>query len=141
MPANWPELTLAIALALVVAYLVADVVARVVQSLMRGIVADPYESILVDRPQRVIRILIFLTTAAALTLPALWLAGVRTTFGGDPQAVVRWLLGNGLRIGIIAVAAEVAVRVGAADARRGGRGESAGSGRRREEGRRAEHEC
>ena len=60
MPENWPALTLALALALASAYVVADLVSRVAQSLLRAITADPdLEAFFVDRPRRVIRLVIF----------------------------------------------------------------------------------
>ena len=61
LPSNWPELTLALALALLVAYFVADVVARLARQLLRAVIADPeVEALFVDRPRRIIRLVIFL---------------------------------------------------------------------------------
>jgi small conductance mechanosensitive channel len=129
MPANWPELTLALALALAVAYFVADLVARGVQSILRAIIADDQiEAFFVDRPRRIVRVLIFLITAAALSLPALRFAGYDTSVGGDPQAVLGWLLDHGLRIAIIAIAAYMVIRIGSAATRRFEREMSAGTG-------------
>ena len=129
MPSNWPELTLAIALALGIAYLVSDVVARLVQSVLRAIIADPYETLFVDRPRRIVRLVIFLVTAAALALPTLRLAGVDTgTIQGDPQSILRWALDSGLRIAIIAIAAYMVIRIGSAATRRFEREMSAGTG-------------
>jgi moderate conductance mechanosensitive channel len=129
MPANWPEVTLALTLAIVVAYLVADFVARTVQTVLRAIIADPqYETFFVDRPRRVIRLAIFLVTLTALALPALTLAGYQTTIAGDRDAVVRWLLDHGLRIVIIVVAGYLVIRIGSASSRRFEREMSHGSG-------------
>jgi small conductance mechanosensitive channel len=129
MPSNWPEMTLALALAVVVAYLVADFVARLVQSTLRAIIADAeYEARFVERPRRVIRLTIFVATLAALSFPALTLAGFETTFTGNREAVVRWLLDHGLRIVIITVAAYLVVRIGSASASRFEREMSRGSG-------------
>lgn len=129
MPPNWPELTLALALAVVVAYLVADFVARLVQSTLRAIIADTqYEAMFVERPRRIIRIAIFLATVAALSFPALTLAGYETTFSGDREAVVRWLLDHGLRIIIIMVAAYLVIRIGWASVSRFEREMSRGTG-------------
>jgi small conductance mechanosensitive channel len=127
MPSNWPELTLAVALALVVAYVVADFVARGVHSILRAIVADPYEPLLVERPQRVMRLVIFLVTAAAVLLPALRLAGYDRV-GGDPQALVRWLTTSGVEMAVIAAAAYIVIRIGSAATRRFEREMSAGTG-------------
>jgi moderate conductance mechanosensitive channel len=129
LPSNWPELTLALALAVVVAYLVADVVARAVATVLRAVIADPeYEALFVDRPRRVVRLAIFLVTAVALSFPALRLAGVRTTFGGNPAELLRWTLDAGLRIVVIAVGAYLIVRIGSAAARRFEREMSQGTG-------------
>jgi moderate conductance mechanosensitive channel len=118
MPSNWPELTLALSLALVAAYVVADLVARASQSVLRAIVPGESETRFVDRPGRMIRLFIFLITATALSFPALSLAGYRTGFSGDREAMMRWLLDHGLRIAVVAVAAYVAIRIGSAAARR-----------------------
>jgi small conductance mechanosensitive channel len=128
MPANWPELTLALALAIVVAYFIADLVARLVEASLRAILPDDIEGLLIDRPRRMVRLLIFLLTAAALAFPAMSLVGYQTQFGADPDAVVRWLLGDGLRIAAIAVGAYLVVRIGAAAAQRFEREMSAGTG-------------
>jgi small conductance mechanosensitive channel len=129
MPANWPDLALAVALAVVAAYLVADIVARIAQSILRAIVEDrEIEALFVDRPRRVVRVVIFLVTAVALAFPALTLAGYRTRFGGNPEALIRWLLDAGLRIAIIAVGAYFVIRIGSAAARRFEREMSRGTG-------------
>ena len=122
-------LTLALALALLVAYLIADVVARIVQSILRAIIEDrEVETLFVDRPRRVVRLVIFVVTAAALAFPALTLAGYRTRFGANPEALVLWLLDAGLRIAIIAVGAYLVIRIGSAAARRFEREMSRGTG-------------
>jgi small-conductance mechanosensitive channel len=129
LPALWPDLTLAVALALLAAYLVADVVARVVQSILRAIIEDhEVEALFVDRPRRIVRVVIFLVTAVAVAFPALTLTGHRTRFGGNPEALLQWLLDAGLRITIIAVAAYFVIRIGSAAARRFEREMSRGSG-------------
>ena len=128
MPTNWPELTLALALVIVVAYMVADFVAKFVQSTLRAILADSqYETLLVERPRRVIRLAIFLVLLGALAVPALTLAGIETTIG-NRETVVRWLLDHGLRIVIIVVAAYLVIRIGSASASRFEREMSQGTG-------------
>ena len=128
-PSNWPELTLAVALALLVAYGIAGLVARVAWSILHGIVEDrEVQTQFVDRPRRIVRLVVFLVTAAALTSPALKLAGVRTSFGGNPDALLRWFLDAGLRIVIITVVAYFVIRIGSAAARRFEREMSRGTG-------------
>ncbi len=129
MPSNWPEMTLALALAIVVAYLVADFVSRIVRTILRAIIADPgYETLFVERPRRVIRLVIFLVTLAALSFPALTLAGYQTSFAGDRAAIGRWLLDHGLRIIIIMIAGYLVIRIGSASASRFEREMSHGTG-------------
>jgi small conductance mechanosensitive channel len=56
------------------------------------------------------------------------LAGYRTSFGGNPDALLRWFLDAGLRIVVIAVAAYFVIRIGSAAARRFEREMSRGTG-------------
>jgi small-conductance mechanosensitive channel len=128
MPSNWPELTLALSLAFVAAYIIADVVARAVEAMLRGIISDERERQFVDRPGRLIRLFLFLIVAAALSFPALSIAGYSTSFASDRDALMRWLLDHGLRIAVIAVAAYMAIRIGTAAARRFEREMSTGTG-------------
>src|SRR4030095_3019863 len=110
---------IALALALAVAYVIADLVARVADSVLRAIIEErDTPAHLVDRPPRTIRFLVFLVTAAALTSPALKLAGYPTRFGGNPEALLRWFLDAGLRIVVIAICAYLVIRIGSAAARR-----------------------
>ena len=127
MPSNWPELTLALSLALVAAYFIADFVARGVHSVLNGIVATEHEQ-LVQRPRRLIHVGLFVITAAALSVPALSIAGYSTNFAGDAESITRWLYNSGLRIAVISLAAYMAVRVGSAAAQRFEREMSVGSG-------------
>src|SRR5687768_4662502 len=101
MPANWPDLTLALGLALVAAYLVANLAARAVRSVLRAILLDEHEETFIIRAARAIHVFLFLIAAAALSFPALSLAGYRTRFTRDRDELMRWLLDGGLRIGLI----------------------------------------
>ena len=116
---NWLEVLLALSMAMAAAYLVADLVGRIVQSILRAVVADRgAETRFVDRPRRIIRLVIFLVTAVALSFPALNLVGYRTRFGSNPETVLRWVLDAGLRIAVIALCAYLIVHIGSAAARR-----------------------
>lgn len=129
MPENWPAAALALATAVAGAYLIADFAGRAVQAILRAIVADAAtEALLVDRPRRVIRVVVFLVAATGLALPALRLAGFELRVGADPEALARWALDRGLRIALIAAAAYLVVRIGSAAARRLEREMSAGTG-------------
>ncbi len=118
MPSNWPELTLAVTLALVAAYILADVLARGAESILRAIVPDEHEKLFVDRPKRIVRLVIFLIAGVALAFPALAFVGVETNIGANREELVAWLLNTGLRIALIALAAYMVVRIGTAAARR-----------------------
>jgi moderate conductance mechanosensitive channel len=129
LPRNWPELTLALTLALVAASLVAGFVARFVSAALRAIISDPEtEAFFVDRPQRIVRLTIFIVTAAALALPAMKMAGYRSRVGIDPEVLGRWLFDAGLRIAVICVTAYFLIRMGTAGARRFEREMSRGTG-------------
>src|SRR5687768_8720871 len=119
LPANWPVLMVAAAAALLTAYVVADLVARAAHSVMRAVIADPQiETLFVNRPRRIVRLTIFLIVAVGLTPPALQLAGYKGRLGTDPEALAKWLLERGVRIGLIALAAYVVIRIGSAAAGR-----------------------
>jgi moderate conductance mechanosensitive channel len=129
LPANWPELTLALMLAFAASYAVAEFIARLAQSVLRGIISDPeLETMLVDRPRRIVKIAIFLVVAGALSFPAMRLAGYRSRFARDPEQIARWLFESGLRIAVISVAAYIVIRMGTAGALRFEREMSHGSG-------------
>jgi small-conductance mechanosensitive channel len=128
VPPNWPGLTLALALAFAAAYVLSDIVARRVQVMLRAIIPDDREPLLIDRPRRIIRLLTFLITAAALAFPAMRLAGFGLSIGTDPTALTDWALHSGLRIAGIAVAAYLVTRIGRAAARRFEREMSQGTG-------------
>jgi len=129
LPPNWPLVTLALALALLFSYIIADVVSRVAQSILHAIIEDrEVQEQFVDRPRRVVQLVVFLVTASALVSPAMNLAGYRTRFGGNPDALLRWFLDAGLRIVVIAVAAYFVIRAGSAAARRFEREMSRGTG-------------
>jgi len=127
--AHWPELTLAVAFAFVAAYVVAGFVARFVSAILRAIIPDPEtEAHFIERPQRIIRLTIFLVAAAALALPAMKIAGYRSRVGVDPETLARWALDAGLRIALICVTAYFLIRIGSAGARRFEREMSRGTG-------------
>jgi small conductance mechanosensitive channel len=113
---QWPELTLALALALLAAFVIADRLARLVESSLRSILPDDHEPPWVDRPKRALRFFIFLLTAAALSIPALRIAG--WTPSDSPDALGQWLFDPGLPIAVTAIAGYIAVRFASAASRR-----------------------
>ena len=128
MPANWPDLTLALGLALVAAYVIANLAARGVRSMLRAILPDEREDRFVHGPGRAIHIFLFLIIATGLSFPALSLAGYKTSFARDRDELIRWLLDSGERIAIIIVLAYLTIRIGSAAARRFEREMSTGTG-------------
>jgi small-conductance mechanosensitive channel len=129
LPPNWPIVTLALGLALVLSYLFAEFVSRIAQSVLHAIIEDrDVQKQFVDRPRRIVQILVFVVAAVALVPPSLKLAGYRITFGGSPDALLRWFLDAGLRIVVIAIAAYFVIRIGSAAARRFEREMSRGTG-------------
>jgi small conductance mechanosensitive channel len=114
MPSNWPELSLALALALVAAYVVTSFLGRRIERWLRALVPEDRERYLVDSPLPVIRALLFTGSGAIVAIPALRLAGYRPLSTRDPEAFTEWLLGSGLSIALITVAAYIIVRIGRA---------------------------
>ena len=128
MPANWPDLALALGLALVVAYVIANLAARAVRSMLRTILPDEHEERFVTGPGRVIHVFLFLIVAIGLSFPALSLAGYETSFSRDRDELMRWMVDSGVRIATIAVLAYLTIRIGSAAARRFEREMSTGTG-------------
>ena len=124
------SITAAAGLAVIAAYIVADVVARLAQRALRSIVGDQHlDATLVVPTRRVVRLVVFLVTTAALLLPALRYVGVQhITAGNSPEALAKWAMESGLRIAVIAVGAYMALRIGSAAARRFEREMSTGTG-------------
>ena len=113
---------------LLAAVLVADAVARVAQLVLRPILPDIRERRFINRTRNIVRLVIFAVTAAALTPPAMRLAGRQINVGGTPEALARWALDAGVRIVLIAVAAYFVIRVGYAASRRFEQEMSSGTG-------------
>ena len=110
---------LALALALVLSYLFAEFVSRLAQSILHAIIEDrDVQKQFVDRPRRIVKLLVFMVAVSTLLPPSLKLAGYRIDFGGSPEALFRWFLDAGLRIVIIAIAAYFVIRIGSAATRR-----------------------
>ena len=132
MPANWPELTLALALARIAAYVISNLAARAVRAMFRAILPDESEERFIKGPGRAIHVFLFLIIGAALAFPALTLAGYKTGFTTDREALIQWLRDSGvrsaLRIGTVALASYLIIRIGSAAALRFEREMSRGTG-------------
>jgi len=105
-------------------------VARIAHLVLRAILPDEHEHVLVDRTRLIVRLVLLAVVTAALAPAALRVAGYNTrgTIGGSPEALARWALDAGLRIALIGVAAFFVIRVGSAAAQRFERDMSAGTG-------------
>jgi small conductance mechanosensitive channel len=128
MPANWPELSLALALALVAAFVVTTFLTRRIETWLRALVPDEREQMLVDSPLPVIRGLVFFVTAGIVALPALRVAGYRPLYTRNPEVFTEWLISAGVQIVFIVVAAYIIIRIGSTATRQLEREMSSGTG-------------
>ncbi len=113
--ATWPTVVVVLMFVLVVAFGVGQLVARFVRQAFMAILGgdEPatFASPLVRRPIRATRTAITLLTSAVILAPALQLAGIDLTVGLDSRVLAAWLLGPGLQIGLVVVAAQVIIRL------------------------------
>jgi moderate conductance mechanosensitive channel len=118
---EWPEVALALGVAFVAAYLLVVVVGRLLRWGLHALLgADDagHTEALVKRPLFVSQVVIFFLAWAALALPMLDAVGTRVTAGMTSDALQGWLLGSGLRIGIVLVVAWLVLRVALITTRR-----------------------
>lgn len=108
---------LSVAIALGVAYVIARIAARLTRTLLaratqrdgdRDAAAHQAD---VRGPARVVGWTVFLVSAATMMMPAIRLAGIDVHVGMSPEMLGAWLLGRGIRIGVIALVAYVLVRL------------------------------
>jgi moderate conductance mechanosensitive channel len=118
---EWPEVALALGVAFVAAYLLVVVVGRLLRWGLHALLgADDagHTEALVKRPLFISQVVIFFLAWAALALPMLDAVGTRVTAGMTSDALQGWLLGSGLRIGIVLVVAWLVLRVALITTRR-----------------------
>jgi moderate conductance mechanosensitive channel len=112
-PVNWGAFFLAVTPTLLLAWFVARWtrlrVTALLQSMLGGALAP--SSPLVRAPLRLLGLAMFLLLAGLLIFPALDLAGLEPRAGIPIDALEAWLLGDGLRIVLIALFAAAAVRI------------------------------
>jgi small-conductance mechanosensitive channel len=114
--ADWGRLAVAVAVTMVAAFALAEIVARLARVLLLGVLRFERHEVtgsspVIRRPLNIVRATVFLATFAALLLPALDLAGIATPADTSSAALGRWLLGSGLRIGVIAILAYLLIRI------------------------------
>lgn len=96
--------TLAIAFALLAAYAIAEIVARLARRVLRrvaSIAPGKPASGIVKTMTRIIRVAVFLLSAAILTTPSINLAGVKIPVGLTFEQLSIWFFESGLRIAVI----------------------------------------
>jgi small conductance mechanosensitive channel len=117
----WFGVTVAVVLVTVVAYLLAQLAARATHFLAcRALGVDVNHRIrhLPAAPVRLVRGVVFLLLAVLLIFPALEVVGVRTEVGVRPEALARWLMQSGLRIGLIVLVSYLILKIVGMIARR-----------------------
>jgi small conductance mechanosensitive channel len=119
---DWTVVVLALAAAVGVAYVVAAIMARLAYGSLLYVFGEERTSHLVDvvvrRPARIVRAVIFGLVIAVLVRPFLNLAGLRPTIGVESRALTAWLFDSGLRIVLIAVFTYILLKaIGAATSR------------------------
>ncbi len=114
-PPDWHSLVLALAAAAAVALFVAEIGARIVRTLIHrcagGGHAAGLKSGIARGPIRLVRLMLFVLLAIALTPPVLELAGAPLRRGLRLGQLAAWTMSGGLRLLLIAAIAFVLVRV------------------------------
>ncbi len=118
MTIDWSIVILALAGAVVVAYVLAAIAARLARASLlflfegdrRGEAAD----LVVRRPVRIVRAVVFMLVMAVLVRPFLNLAGLSPTVGVESRALTAWLFDSGLRIVLLIIVTYLVVKAIAA---------------------------
>ncbi|MGH9160834.1 MAG: mechanosensitive ion channel family protein, partial [Vicinamibacteraceae bacterium] len=111
----WVAVSLALGLVFVVAYVIADVAARSVRLILTRVLG-PREDAAgrrnLQRPARLVRIIVFVIVGGVLVFPMLGLFGVETgAVGLAPQRLLDWLMVTGLRILLILLLGYLIIRI------------------------------
>jgi small conductance mechanosensitive channel len=108
----WTDEAVAVVVALAAAYLLADVVTRLVRRALAAMNEDgePVRASL-RSTLRLVRLIIFLLSAALLVFPALRAVGMDADVGLSPEALGRWAAHSGLRVGLILLLAWLVTHV------------------------------
>ena len=114
--ADWARVAVALAVTVVAAFAFGEIIARLARVLLLSVLRLEHKEVsksspMVRRPLHIVRATVFLATFVALILPALDLAGVNTPTDSSSAALGEWLLGSGLRIGVIAILAYLLIRI------------------------------
>jgi small conductance mechanosensitive channel len=107
-------IAIALGCAFVLAFVATEVVARLARAALARLTGSRdsgIEHASLRRPIRVVRRLTFLGVSAFLVMPALEIAGVETALHVQPERIVEWLVGSGLRILLISSLAWFIIRI------------------------------
>ena len=112
----WFGLAMTLGLAVCVAYLISIAAGRLARIALAGVLGGTGAEAarLIRKPVRVVRVSAFVVALAALWVPAMELAGYHVAFGPRREAVLAWVIEEGLRIVLITAAAGMLTRVIAA---------------------------
>jgi small conductance mechanosensitive channel len=108
------RIAIAVGMAMTLAFIAAEVVTRLARLGLVRLVAHPDPDVARTSTQRItraIRWLSFVAMAAVLAVPAIELAGIRTTADLHPERVLNWLLGSGVRVLLVVTLAWLVIRI------------------------------
>jgi moderate conductance mechanosensitive channel len=112
---DWSIVVLALGAALAVAYILAAIMGRLARAsllyLFDGDRASEAANLVVQRPTRIVRAVVFVLVMAVLVRPTLNLVGLRPTFGVESRALMGWLFDSGLRIVLLAIVTYLLVKI------------------------------
>lgn len=101
----WVRATLAVVIVLAVSYLLAELLSRALavglHRVNTHVATDLTHRRATRAGLRVVRLIITLLIGAVLIFPAMSLVGIRSRVGLTPERLVEWVVGSGLRIGLI----------------------------------------
>ena len=112
---NWQDIAVGLGLSVIVALVVAQLGSRIVRLGFLAVSAETegagFRDAITRRPIRITRTLLFVSVLALITRPIFEMLGVELGYGLSLERTSTWLVGEGLRILLIAALAYFATRV------------------------------
>lgn len=112
---NWQDIAVGLGLSVTVALVVAQLGSRIVRLGFLAVSAETegagFRDAITRRPIRITRTLLFVSVLALITRPIFEMLGVELGYGLSLERTSTWLVGEGLRILLIAALAYFATRV------------------------------
>ena len=112
---NWQDIAVGLGLSVIVALVVAQLGSRIVRLGFLAVSAESegagFRDAITRRPIRITRTLLFVSVLALITRPIFGMLGVELGYGLSLERTSTWLVGEGLRILLIAALAYFATRV------------------------------